>query len=312
MGRLAIVMLLVTANVAVAQPKPEGTRLFEQGRDLAKAGKYDLACEKFKQSLAIDRAPGTSLNYGDCLEHLGQLRKAFLNYDEAARAFERDKDSRAKFARERADAVVPRLGTVTIKIREPTASGLVVELDGQSVPPQAEIIERFDPGDVSVTVRIPGKMPFVSSARAVAGATVILEIPPLGENASPLGALRPQRIDGGRSSGRVTLAVILGASGGVLLGISGLLGIQANRMYGDTASSADCARNAGKLVCTPDAAEEIARAGTRADLATGAAIVGGLAVVGAIVVYITAPRETLMVSPTASASAVGVTLSGRF
>jgi tetratricopeptide (TPR) repeat protein len=311
MGRLAIVMLLVTASVAVAQPKPEGTRLFEEGRDLAKAGKYDLACEKFQQSLAIDRAPGTFLNYGDCLEHLGQLRRAFLTYDEAARAFERDKDPRAKFARERADAVVPRLGTVIVKIAEPTAPGLIVEIGGQSVPPQAEITERFDPGDIAVTARIPGQTPFVSSARAVAGATVILEIPAFG---APLGTSpsSAEPVTGGRNRGRVMLAIGLGAGGGVLLGISGLLGLNANQLYDDTAASASCSRNSGKLVCTPEAAAEIDRAGKRADLATGAAIIGGLAVVGAVVVYLTAPRETLMVSPTASASAVGVTLSGRF
>jgi hypothetical protein len=35
-------------------------------------------------------------------------------------------------------------------------------------------------------------------------------------------------------------------------------------------------------------------------------------VTAAIVLYVTAPRETLTVTPAASASTVGVTLSGRF
>jgi len=308
-GRLAIVMLLVTATVAAAQPQPEGARLFEEGRVLAKAGKYGLACEKFKHSLAIDRAPGTALNYGDCLEHLGQLRKAFLSYDEAARAFERDKDARAKFARERALSVMPRLGTVIVKIAEPGAPGLIVQLDGQSVPPQTAIMERFDPGDVEVRARVPGSAPFVSSARAVAGSTVIVEIPAFRATPGPAG---PAEESARKSRGRVTLAIVLGAGGGVLLGISGLLAVQANQIYDDTVASPLCSRITGDLVCTPEAAAEIETAGTRADVATGAAIVGGLAIVGAIVLYVTAPRETLMVSPTASATAVGVTLSGRF
>ncbi|MBL0218814.1 MAG: tetratricopeptide repeat protein [Myxococcales bacterium] len=166
-----VMMMFLVGGVASAQPKPEGTRLFEQGRDLAKAGKYAEACEAFGKSIAIDRAAGTALNYGDCLEHLGQLRKAWQMYDEAAREFDKQADARGKFARERADAVIPKLGTLRVKIAEPTLSGLVVKIGSESLPPQRELVERLEPGTIEVTASAPGHTPFSSSARMVAGAS---------------------------------------------------------------------------------------------------------------------------------------------
>jgi tetratricopeptide (TPR) repeat protein len=313
MGRLAIVMLLLAAGIAVAQPVvPEGTRLFEEGRELAKQGRYAAACAKFQQSLELDRAPGTSLNYGDCLEHLGQLRKAFLMYEEAALAFARDQDARATFARDRANSVLPKLGTVVVKLADPAANGLIVELGKQSVPPQREITERFDPGEVAVTARVPGHEPFTASARVVAGATVIVEVPAFVGAAAigpppPLGVVR-----GGRSRGRVLLALGVGLGGGVLLGLGGIVGLTAKSSYDSAAESSGCMREAGKLVCTEQAAKRIEDAGSRADLATGFAVAGGVLVTAAVIVYVTAPREAFTVAPTASASTVGVTLSGRF
>lgn len=314
MGRLAMVVLLLTTGIAVAQPVvPEGTRLFEEGRALADQGMYDAACAKFQQSLEIDRAPGTALNYGDCLEHLGQLRKAFQMYDEASTRFQRDKDPRAAFARERANAVLPKLGTLVVKIAEPAATGLIVELGKQSVPPRNEITERFDPGEVTVTARVPGRDPFSASARVVAGATVIIEVPAFAATATigppppPITAIR-----GGRNRGRVYVGLGLGIGGGVALGLSAIVGLSAKSSYDTAAESTSCMREDGKLVCTEEATQQIEDAGTRADVATGLAVAGGALVAAGIFVYVTAPRETLTVTPTASASTVGVTLSGRF
>ncbi|HEU4616168.1 MAG TPA: hypothetical protein VFS15_28920, partial [Kofleriaceae bacterium] len=56
-----------------AAPPKESTRLFEEGRALAKQGKYEQACATFSRSLELERAPGTLLNLADCHEHLGHL-----------------------------------------------------------------------------------------------------------------------------------------------------------------------------------------------------------------------------------------------
>lgn len=309
MGRLALVVLLLVGTTASAQPnKPEGARLFEEGRALASEGKFEEACARFQRSLELDRAPGTALNYGDCLENLGQLRKAWHMYDEAARDFERDRDARARFARERADAVAARLAIVVLKIAEPTIDGLVIKIGTQSVPPAAEIRERIEPGEIDITVTAPGREPFTSSARGISGAQVIVEVPVL---ATILGAPRPAPApaeDGRRSRSRVRLAGIVTGAGGVFLIGSVALGLSARAVYAD----ADCMDTAMGLVCSAAGAAEVDTAGTRADIATGLAIAGGLGVVGGVVLYLTAPRERLSVAPTMTSGSVGLAVRGRF
>ena len=319
MIRIAPLVVVVCATaIARAQPKAESTRLFEEGRDLAKAGKFAEACDAFGKSLALDRAPGTALNYGDCLEHLGQLRKAWQMYDEAARAFDRTADSRASFARDRATAVTPKLGTLTVKIAEPALAGMVLKLGSESVPVEAQIVDRFEPGTVEVTASAPGRTPFASSARIAAGANVIVEIPVLAAIPAhtdvvvspPPPRERPAPV-GRRDPGRVRLALGIGGAGGVALVASGILALSARSKY-NTALDEDCTHDAmNRLVCTDAGADAVKSAATRANIATGLAIGGGALVAAGVVLYVTAPRETL-VAPTATATSIGLVVGRSF
>ena len=332
MRRIApfVMMFLLAGGVASAQPKAEGTRLFEQGRDLAKAGKYAEACEAFGKSISIDRAAGTALNYGDCLEHLGQLRKAWQMYDEAAREFDKQADARGKFARERAAAVIPKLGTLRVKLAEPSLSGLVVKIGGESLPPQRELVERLEPGTVEVTASAPGRAAFSSSARMVAGASVSVEIPVLAtaEGSAPNHAIvtdrtghrdqpdltvRPKRPDRPepasrtrRSPGRVRLSLGFGIAAGSVLTVGAVMALAAKGKYSNTIDGGDCATLSGQLICNADGAAEIQVAGRRADIATGCVIGGGALAVVAAVLFVTAPREGITMTPMASATSVGL------
>jgi tetratricopeptide (TPR) repeat protein len=322
MGRIALVLVVLCAGtVAVAEPKAEGTRLFEEGRELAKAGKFAEACEAFQKSFAIDRAPGTSLNYGDCLEKLGQLRKAWQMYDDAAREFDKVNDARGKFARERANAVAPKLGTLTVRVAEPKLPGLIVKIANESLPPQAQMVERYEPGAIEVTATAPGKTPFSITARTAAGANVNVEIPALAASdgnttTSPIPQPDPTppnlRDTGRKDPKRVKLAIGLGAGGGVALIVGGILALSARSSYNDAIDSMKCSEATGKLVCNQDGADQVNSAGTRANVATAFTIGGGLLAAAAVVLYVTAPRETLAVTPMASATSVGLGISGAF
>src|SRR5690349_10992929 len=121
MVRLLAIALVVGLG-ATAWADTESAQLFEEGRALAKDGKYEEACTKFARSLELDRAPGTLLNYGDCHEHLGHLAQAWRLFDEAMRLSEKENNTdRAKYARERAEAIVPKTGTVVVKLATPDA-----------------------------------------------------------------------------------------------------------------------------------------------------------------------------------------------
>lgn len=319
MGRVALALVLLCAGtIAHAQPKAEGTRLFEEGRELAKAGKFAEACEAFQKSFAIDRAPGTALNFGDCLEKLGQLRRSWLMYDEAAREFEKLGDGRSKFARERAGAVAPRLGTLTIKVAEPAVPGLVVKVGNESLPPRAQIVERYEPGSVEVTATAPGRAAFTSTARTAAGANVIVEIPVLAKTDLTLPPNpppdRPPVVPDvwRRSRARVKLAIGLGAGGGVALVVGGILALSARSSYDDALASMKCSKATGTLVCDQAGADQVDAAGTRANIATAFAIGGGVLAVAAVVVYVTAPREKLQVAPLATTTSMGLGIRGSF
>ncbi|CAN5865776.1 hypothetical protein BH11MYX3_BH11MYX3_38990 [soil metagenome] len=316
MHHLAPVVLVVAAAAsAFAQPKPEGTRLFEEGRELAKAGKYPEACEAFARSIAIDRAPGTALNYGDCLEHLGRLREAWRLYDEAAREFDKLADARGTFARERADAVVPRLGSLTVKVAQPDLAGLIVMIGGESVPPQPEIVVRFEPGTIEVTARAPGHVPFASRARISAHTNVIVEVPALSTVTVTAAVAVPipgHAVETQRNPRRVRLAIGLGAAGGVALIGGGLVALSARSTYHGAIDDMDCVHTAGKLVCNQTGADEVNSAATRANVATAIVIGGGALAATAVILFVTAPRETLTVTPMASSTSVGLGIGRSF
>jgi hypothetical protein len=174
------VVLGVLCCAAVARADPEAKRLFDEGRELLDRGKVDEACKRFAQSLERERAGGTMLNLADCAERTGQLARAWSLYDEAAREYERtNKGTAEKFARGRAIALEPKLATVIVRVAEPDTKGLVVTIDDDDVTPIAKILRFHDPGSLTVTARAPGRVRFETTAEAVAGKKVTVEVPDL-------------------------------------------------------------------------------------------------------------------------------------
>src|SRR5205823_292893 len=80
------------------------------------------------------------------------------------------------FARQRADALVARLATLVVTVREPAAPGLALRIGEQAVPPAAEIRELVEPSDVTIAATLPGRPAFRATVPAVAGATLTVEM----------------------------------------------------------------------------------------------------------------------------------------
>lgn len=307
---------LALATDAGAQSAPESTRLFEQGRALAKQGKHAEACERFAQSLALERAPGTALNRGDCLEKLGQLVEARALFDEAAGELGASNDPRARFARARRDALTARLVTVELAVADPELAGLELEVGGVAVAPRASAITYALPGDLEITARAPGHVDVALAETGAAGQRLVVELPAL-----ELLVVAPRRAGGiaaGRQRRLVYGALGAGALGVAALGVGGLLGASASALQDDAIATGDCARipagrpDAGRLGCNPAGAAALERAGTRADAATVLAIGGGVLVTGAVVLYLTAHRERVVVVPAVTNTSVGVAVTAAF
>jgi tetratricopeptide (TPR) repeat protein len=327
MQRLAIAVVLAAGaaadRVAIAEPQPSGEAAvaFQQGRELAKQGRYGEACTLFARSYELDPGLGTAVNLADCLERQGELRRAWELFDVVARN-SHNVQSRARLARERADALVGKLATVVVRMRDPTTAGLAIRLGERELAPAAEIRELIEPRDVELVATAPGRSAYRITLHAVAGATIAADIPALdalgalgalgvgaGALAAPPGESPPTR----RRRSRVYLAGGLGAAALAGLGTSLGFAIAARRTY-NSAFDHGCRRMSGDVVCDPaDTGRAlIDKAGRRADLATGFVIGGAAIAVAAAAVFVTAPREVIQVAPIASGQQLGLSIVGRF
>jgi serine/threonine-protein kinase len=310
-------ILVLAAPGAGAQGNPAAAKLFEEGRALADQGKYDAACERFTRSYELERAAGTMLNLGDCAEREGKLRRAWLMYDDAAREYEQTgKAGPARFARNRADALAPKLATVVVRIAEPRARGLTVRIGSREVPPAAEIVERLEAGAVRIEVGAAGREPFSTTANATSGAQVAVEVPALRTMAG--GAVAAPPVDrparSRRQRRRVLIAAGVGGAGALGLATAGLFAITAKIAHDEYKDKQE------ELGCIVSCTEEglvildpyYDRAVRRADLATGFVIGGAALAAGGVILYLTAPEERVTVAPAASSSSVGLLATVRF
>lgn len=192
LGRLihlrgACVIATLAGSVLGAEPDAGTTdldtarALFQEGRELAAAGKYAEACPKFEKSLEYDDGIGARFNWADCLEHRGRMataRNLFLEVAERAR--EKGQAERETAARERAaklDVLVPQL---IIEVRQPIAH-LVITRDGAVVPQEAwGSVVNVDPGIHEVHAAATGYEEWSIPVKVPASArTTIVQIPKL-------------------------------------------------------------------------------------------------------------------------------------
>ena len=269
--------------------------LFNSGRSLAASGKYAEACPKFEASQQLDPGLGTLLNLAECYEKLGKTASAWAEYREAiplARAA--GSKVRLDLATERAAALESRLSTLTIRAmggaEEPT--GLEVRRDGLPVQP-AELGSPIpvDPGPHTIEAAAPGKQKWSATVQIADASKLAIEVPqlkPLSE-ASPLQPAKPIEappLDQGAHSGSTqrTLGIVVGAAGVVSLGIGAVFGLGASSKWSDAKSKC----SAYPYGCSQESLDDRSSAESKASVATVLFIVGGAAVAGGAVLWLTA------------------------
>lgn len=131
--------------------------LFEAGRQLMSENRHAEACPKLAESLRLVPGVGTRFNLGECYETIGKLASAWVNYMEVAiQTGKAGQEERAKLARERANALKPRLATMRIQVANPVA-GLMVARNGRQVPEaQWNVALPVDHGVYRIEARAPG------------------------------------------------------------------------------------------------------------------------------------------------------------
>ncbi|MEO8704134.1 MAG: hypothetical protein ABI867_29045 [Kofleriaceae bacterium] len=307
---MRIVSLLVIAATATSTAYAESPdvgeadRLFEEGRALAKEKRFSEACDRFGRSFALDPTIGTELNLADCHEQLGHLREAWRLFAEAAdKSAKTDDRKRTTFARGRADTAAARLAEVVVRVARPQTAGLTISIAGRAMTVAAELRDRIEPGPIEVVATVPGHPPFIKSVRALAGSTVVVDVP------AELAEL-PPRLH--RQRTRVLLAWGLAGGSAIAGAVAGALTFKARSNYNTAADGPECMRISDAVQCTDAGDAKLADAQHLADLGTGFAIGCGVFAVAAVTLYFTAPRVPYVVTPLVTTQALGIAVGREF
>lgn len=141
---------------------PTAQALFEQGRDLLKAGKVTEACPKLAESQRLDPATGTLLALATCHEAEGKLASAWAEFaGVVTRAAREGQVERERWARQRLDALKPRLSTLELRVPNELGElrGVEVRRDGVLLGKEAwNVAVPVDGGSYRISATATGKL----------------------------------------------------------------------------------------------------------------------------------------------------------
>lgn len=342
-ARLSFALALATSLVAApAAAQPSGQdiataqALFDDGKRLMQAGKFDEGCPKLVESQRLDPGGGTLLVIALCHEGQGKTATAWAEFGVALGEARKDKRvDRENAAMEHIKKLEPKLTRVRVIVADKPA-GLEVRRDDTKVgEAQFGTPLPVDPGDHVFTAKAPGKTTWTSKIPVKGeGATIDIQVPKLeddpfgvaapaaapGPNAGPAPPIpSPPRPDGKEKEpdddidatrkSRFTWVIVSGGIGIVSLGVGTALGASASSRWDDAKKA--CPNN----TCTnPKDTVYGTQAGTRADIATVLFVVGGLGVASAAVLWLTMPspgyKSAVRLSPMIGSDGAGLAVGG--
>ncbi|MBI5535939.1 MAG: hypothetical protein HY898_24680, partial [Deltaproteobacteria bacterium] len=268
-----------------AQDRAAARAMFDEGRALARDGKHAQACPKFEESNRIDPGIGAAFNLADCYENIGRTASAWSTFLEtASMARTAGQPDREKIARDRAEALAPRLVRLMLSVpKSSDLAGLELKRDGTAVgkPMWGQPVP-VDPGKHRVEASAPGHEPWATSVDASdAGKTITVEIPPLSKAAAgatpTASSTSPPPASGGTQR---TVAVVAAGVGIVGLAAGSLFGLKARSKWNDAQGHCE-----GRL-CDDAGVSMVSDAKSAATLSTLGFAVGLAGVAGATVLWL--------------------------
>jgi hypothetical protein len=314
-------LLFVSAPAAAADTAAAQT-LFDEAKKLVAEDNYAAACVKFEESQKLDPGMGTLFNLADCFEHVGKTASAWGAFlDVAAQASAQNQKERADVASSRAQALAPKLARLTINVTVGGTSPSAIRVQRDSVdvgPGQWGSNVPIDPGEHTITALAPGKKSWRTTVVVAPGVSPPpVVIPELAADAGPNPVAPPSNDtavpenDDGRTRRWIGLGVA--GAGVVGLAVGAVFGLSAKSKLDDSAPHCDAATNHCDATGV-SLRDDSLKAGT---ISTLAFLVGGAAVVGGAVLYLTAPKKLgaaassgVMVAPVVGNTAGGVSLRG--
>ncbi len=143
--------------------------LFDQARQLMKAGRHAEACPKLAESNRLDPGIGTQFHLADCYEQSGKVASAWAAFLEVASlAHSSGQADRERVAQKRAAKLEPRLPRLEISVSDAhRVAGLEIRRDGVLMgPAQWGTPLPIDPGEHELVARGAGTADALSNSPA--------------------------------------------------------------------------------------------------------------------------------------------------
>jgi hypothetical protein len=311
-----LLALLLVAHAALAGDPAAAREQLKQGYALKGAGRCEEAVPHFVESERLDPQPKTLINLAECQEKLHQLVDAEQNLVEA-----RDLAARPEHATLR-DIAVRRLAALELRLPR-----LSITLSPAGGAEHVEVLRDgtmlgsvslgtplpTNPGKHTVVVRAEGRIErtyevslaegeqqqlAVSPGEAIAAAPATpVGAPP---SATPILVSREEPALPVPSSGRRTLALVVGSLGAASIATGAVFGGVSMYEYGQSSSGCNAANQ-----CYPDAFASRQSSLRHGDFATGFMVAGAVGVAAGAVLWVTAPSDR-----TSGTARVGVAASG--
>jgi hypothetical protein len=331
-GPIAVIVVVASSSPAAAQVNSDAAAeaAFQEGRELMAAGSFAAAAEKFAASDRAAPSVGARINLGNCYKSLGKTASAWTSYKAAVNlARKNDDHRRAQAATRLAAELEPKLVHVIVSgAAGSRAPGIEVVIAGTAVP-AALWGQRFpiDPGDHRVVASAPERQSWEATVRAdTPGEVITLEVPALEPASGPATEAAssdvkkplPARTGAdpgttGAGDGRRLLAMGIGGTGVVAVGVGVTFGAGARSTWNEAFDSGLCDPDTN--ICDAEGQSLTDRARSRANIAN--VLVGaGVVLAGAgVVLYLTAPSDRaapIAAAPWIEPGAAGVVARGQF
>jgi hypothetical protein len=345
-GAIAVALFPVaTAHAQSKEDLAHADALFNAAKALTDSGQFTDACAKFAESKRLVPGLGVTLYLADCYEHIGRNASAWTEFRSAEGLARERNDKRAEVARQRAQAIEPKLNRLTVIVAPNIPrSGLQVLRDG--VPVAQEELGLpipIDPGAHVVVVSLPGHKVRTFNARVdAAGQTATVNVDsvddesptaPLAPAPAPTPALAPapalapepppQPATTSPSSDPGATRRYIGLGGGALgvvgLGVGSAFGLLAMSKRDQSNKGLPNYCDQGTNFCSQTGLSLRKDAETLATGSTVGFVAGGVALAAGIVLYVTAPKGSaqaaqggVTVSPAPMAGGGGATVRASF
>lgn len=314
------ILLIVLLGLSSSARADDATAkaLFDQGKTLFAEGKYGEACVKLEASFKMKELSGTGGLLGACYEKIGRLASAWSAYrDSAVMAEKQGNAERAAASREKAAELLPKLAHVAIDataIAKIPKVKLTIDGTEQVLSALGDPIP-VDAGQHLVEATAIDYKPSKQTIDIQDGENQKLAIPVLVEDPTRRLALEKRVAEEHRIARRRKLMTygFVGAGGASLVAAT-TLGLLAKRQW-SRARDLGCT-DSGTCPMGSGGVDEVNGAATKADVATYVGAAGLLLVGAGVFVRLTSPKphteRELRLLPTASGTAAGVVVEGRF